>query len=223
MAPRWPHVEDEPDDIKRHATYLKEACNQIRAVARGKITQVPWKVVQGFVTSTIALAGKVLQQPALSDTLQYIQDIVRCTQNIQKDVRDIKNFKESYPTQTYVPNANETRGRPTYAQAAVRAQATQVPPPPTPYNGIPGNPQSTDIAAYRDRLVTVKLNDHGIAQSYRTQTASWIKRQVENAIHNTEAIKSVRIVAPHQLKSGDVQIVAASTAEALQLQRTSNG
>ncbi|CAK7212817.1 hypothetical protein SBRCBS47491_001593 [Sporothrix bragantina] len=39
----------------------------------------------------MALASKVLRQPALSEVLHHVKDAVQCTQNIQRDVMVIKN------------------------------------------------------------------------------------------------------------------------------------
>ena len=74
-----------------HATYLRELCNQLQAVDRGRQNQVPWNIIQAYVTSTIALIGKVLQQPAMGEILQHIQDAAKCTQNIQRDITALKS------------------------------------------------------------------------------------------------------------------------------------
>lgn len=73
------------------------------------------------------------------------------------------------------------------------------------------------VTAYKDRVVTVKLKDHGIAQRYRTNSAAWTRHQVETSIHDNAATKSVKVVAAYQLKSGDIQIFTSTTAEAIQL------
>ena len=72
MAPKWLQVNNGPEHINEHATYLREACNQLQAIDRGKQNQVPWNIVQPYIASTIALIGKVLQQPAMSEILQQI-------------------------------------------------------------------------------------------------------------------------------------------------------
>jgi hypothetical protein len=43
-----------------------------------------FNLVQQYLASTIALRGKVLRQPLVSEVLQQVQDTPRCTQNIQK-------------------------------------------------------------------------------------------------------------------------------------------
>jgi hypothetical protein len=219
MAPRWPQVNNGPEHINEHATYLREACNQLQAASEGRQNQVPWNIVQAYITSTVTLIGKVLQQPALSEILQYIQDTAKCTQNIQRDITVIKC---STGLSTNPPNTtNFSGGRPpstSWAQIAARAQTSQLPPPPAPQNTNTHSAQNT-VTAYRDRVVTVKLKDHGIAQRYRTQPATWVKNQVETAIHNNTATKSVKIVAAHQLKSGDIQIFTSSTTETTHLKQ----
>jgi hypothetical protein len=132
MAPKWPQVNNGPEHINEHATYLREACHQMQAVDRGKQNQVPWQIVQSYIASTIALVGKVLQQLAMSEILHHIQDAAKNTQNIQ---RDILVFKNSVGLSTAPPNtANFSRDRnaaSTWAQVAVHAKGSPpIPPPP---------------------------------------------------------------------------------------------
>ncbi|KAL3952772.1 hypothetical protein ACCO45_012715 [Purpureocillium lilacinum] len=77
------------------------------------------------------------------------------------------------------------------------------------------------ITAYKDRVVTVKLKGHGVAQRFRAHSAAWTRQQVESSIHDNRATKSVKVVAAHQLKSGDIQIFASTTAVAAQLKQNS--
>ena len=195
MAPRWPQVNNGPEHINEHATYLREACNQLQAVDRGRQNQVPWTTVQSYLTSTVALIGKVLRQPAMSDILQHIQDATKCTQNIQRDITVIKS---SVGLSTAPLNASNFNGaRPTAASwAQVAARGPLHLPPPGPQNTNATKDQST-VTAYKDRVVTVKLKDHGIAQRHRIHPAAWTRQQVETAISHHSATKSVKIVAAH--------------------------
>jgi len=76
--------------------------------------------------------------------------------------------------------------------------------------------QST-VTAYKDRAATVKLKDHGITQRLRTLSVVRLRQQVETSIRDNAATKLVKIVAAHQLKSGDIHIFTTSTAEAEKL------
>ncbi|KAL2369200.1 hypothetical protein RJ035_003801 [Blastomyces gilchristii] len=93
MAPKWPQVNNGPEHINEQAAYLREACHHLQAVDKGRQNQVPWNIVQQYLTSTIALVGKVLQQPPMSDILHQVRDAVKCTQNIQRDVSIIKKLQ----------------------------------------------------------------------------------------------------------------------------------
>jgi len=73
----------------------------------------------------------------------------------------------------------------------------------------------TTVTAYKDRAITVKLKDHGISQRFRALPAVRIRHQIEASIRDHAATKTVKIVAAHQLKSGDIQIFTSSTAEAM--------
>jgi hypothetical protein len=219
MAPRWPQVNNGPENINEHATYLKEACNQLQMVDRGRQNQVPWNIVQQYVSSTVTLIGKVLRQPAIGDILQHVQDAAKCTQNIQKDITIIKNSVGL--STTPINAANFSGGRvaaATWAQIAAQAKGAPAPPPPAP-QGRPNTKAYSTVTAYKDRVVIVKLKDYGIAQRYRTQPAIWIRQKVESSVRDNIATKLVKVVAAHQLKSGDIQIFTSTTAEATQLKQ----
>lgn len=65
----------------------------------------------------------------------------------------------------------------------------------------------------------MKLKDQGIAQRYRTHSAAWARQQVETSISGHAATKQVKVIAAHQLKSGEIQIFTSTTAEAAQLKQ----
>jgi hypothetical protein len=217
MAPKWPQVNIGPEHINEHATYLKEAYTQLQAVDRGRQNQVPWNTVQQYMTSTIALIGKVLRQPSMSDILQQVQDAAKCTQTIQKDVKIIKN---SVGLSTTPLVASNFSGRQTtaisWAQVAAQAKGSPPAPPPTQH-GTGTSRTSHTITTYTDRALTVKLKDHGIAHRHRTQSAAWTKQQVQNSVRDNLPTNPIKIVAAHHLKSGDIQIFTSTTAEATQL------
>jgi hypothetical protein len=162
MAPRWPQVNNGPENINEHAPYLKEACNQLHAVDRGRQNQVPWNIVQQYVASTVALIGKVLRQPAIDDILQHVQDAAKCTQNIQKDITIIKNSVGLSTTPINAANFSGRAATATWAQIAAQAKGAPAPPPPVP-QGQPATKAHSTVTAYKDRVVIVKLKDYGIA------------------------------------------------------------
>jgi hypothetical protein len=115
MAPRWPQVNNGPEHINEHAAYLKEAFNQLQAINGGRQNQVPWNIVQPYIESTIALIGKVLQQPDLSEILQQVQNAAKCAQSIQRDVTVIKSSVRLSATPLNVSNFSGGRAGTTWA------------------------------------------------------------------------------------------------------------
>ena len=217
MAPKWPQVNNGPEHINEHATYLREACNQLQATDKGRNNQLPWNVVQPYIASTIALIGKILQQPAMSEVLQQIQDTAKGIQNIQRDITIVKSSVGVSTNPLSAANFSGGRAAATsWAQVAAQANGFSLPPPPVPQSAHASKTPPT-VTAYKDRVVTVKLKDHGIIQRYRTHSAAWTRQQVETSIHANAASKLVKVVAAHQLKSGDIQVFTSTTTEATQL------
>ncbi|KAG9235720.1 hypothetical protein BJ875DRAFT_440095 [Amylocarpus encephaloides] len=63
MAPKWPQVNNGLEHINEHATYLREAFNQLQAVDKGRQNQVPWNIVQPYVALTITLINNYIVIP----------------------------------------------------------------------------------------------------------------------------------------------------------------
>ena len=221
MAPRWPQVNNGPEHINEHATYLREACNQLQAADKGRTNQIPWNIVQPYIASTIVLISKVLQQPSLNEILQQIQDTAKGIQNIQRDITVVKGSVGVSTTPLNAANFSGIRtAAASWAQVAAQAKGSTLPPPPPPLptqQGAHASMTQATVTAYKDRVVTVKLKDHGIVQRYRAQSAAQIRQQVQVSVRDNTATKQVKIIAAHQLKSGDIQIFASTIAEAAQL------
>ncbi|KAK1990051.1 hypothetical protein LX36DRAFT_553411, partial [Colletotrichum falcatum] len=150
--------------------------------------------VHQYVTSTIALIGKVLRQPAMGEILQHVQDAARCTQNMQRDIMIIKNSVGLSSTPIGAANFGGNRkATTTWAQVAVQAKGGPKLPPPAPQSTA--KTQST-VTSYKDRGITVGTS-----------------------IRNNSTTKQVNIITAHQLKSGDIQIFTSTTAEAAHLKQ----
>lgn len=220
MAPRWPEVNNGPEHINEHAAYLREAYINLQAVEKGRANQVPWSIIQAYIECTLAFIGKVLQQPSLGEILQQIQGATKDIQNIQRDVTVIKSFSGLGTTPSTAANFSGAKtGRATWAQVAARPTSTLLPPPPTQQGISMSKTPSTTLTAYKDRSVTVKIKDHGIAQRFRAHPVAWTRRQIQTSIHSYANTKSVKVIAAHQLKSGDIQIFTSTTTDAAQLKK----
>ena len=140
-----------PKHINEHATYLKEACNELQAVDRVRQNQVPWSIIQLYLTSIIALVGKVLRQPAMSEILQQIQDAARCTQSIQRDVTIIKTnvgLSNSAINASYFTGLKT--GTSTWAQIAARGTTgAAIPLRPPPPQNTPATSNQPTVTARR--------------------------------------------------------------------------
>lgn len=149
------------------------------------LKQVPWRVVQLYLTSTIALIGKVLRQPAMGEIVQHAQDAAKCTQNIQKDHTLIKNSVGLSTTPFNTANFSGRTATMTWAQVAAQAKGAITLTPPVPQGMSTTNAQST-VTAYKDRVVIVKLKDRGIAQRYRTHSPAWTKHNSRSCTAQTK-------------------------------------
>ena len=218
MAPRWPQVNNGPEHINEHATYLREACHQLQAADKGRANQIPWNIVQPYLASTLALIGKVLQQSSVGEVLHQIQGAAKDIQTIQRDLTIVKG---SVGLTTTPPNAANISGVKastiSWAQVAARAQGSTLPPPAPSQHGTHSSKSSETITAYKDRVVTIRLKVRSIVQQYRNHPATWTKHQVQTSIHENSSTKSTKIVAAYQLRSGDIQIYTSTTTEARQL------
>jgi hypothetical protein len=222
MAPRWPQVNNGPEHINEHATYLREACNQLQAADKGRTNQIPWHIVQAYIESTLALIGKVLQQPSVGEVLHHIQDAAKDIQTIQRDITAVKSSIGLGTTPLNEANFSGVKtARTSWAQVAAQAKGSTLPPPPpvSVQQGPHTTKTPTTVTAYRDRLVTVKLKDHGIVQRYRNHPVVWTRQQVQSSIRDNIPTRSIKLVAAHQLKSGDLQIFASTSAEVQQLKQ----
>ena len=222
MAPRWPQVNNGPEHINEHATYLREACNQLQAADKGRNNQIPWNIVQPYLESTLTLIGKVLQQPSVGEVLHHIQDAAKDIQPIQRDITVVKGSIGLGTTALHAANFSGVKAaRTSWAQVAAKAQGTTLPPPPPGpvQHGLYTTKSTTTVTAYRDRLLTVKLKDYGIVQRYRNHPVAWTRQQVQNSIRDNVPTNSVKVVAAHQLKSGDLQVFTSTSAEIQQLKQ----
>ena len=162
IAPKWPQVNNGPEHINEHTTYLREACNQLQAVDRGRQNQVPWNIVQPYIASTITLISKVLQQPAISEILHHIQDAAKYTQSIQRDITVIKTSVGLNATPLNASNFSRGRAAAmTWAQVAAQAKGSPPLPPPVS-RGMHATEAQSTVTVYKDRAITVKLKDHRV-------------------------------------------------------------
>ena len=218
MAPRWPQVNNAPEHINEHAIYLREVWYQLQAADKGRANQIPWNVVQPYLASTIALIGKVLQQPSVGEVLHRIQDAAKDIQTIQRDISTVKGSIGLGTTPLNTANFSGIKATAaSWAQVAAQAKGSTPLPPAPLQHGTSTSKTPAMITAYKDRVVTVKLKEGSMVQRYRNHPVTWTRQQVQTSIRENGPTKSIKVVAAYQLKSGDIQIYTSTTAEAEQL------
>ncbi|KIW09775.1 hypothetical protein PV08_11875 [Exophiala spinifera] len=206
MAPRWPQVNNGPEHINEHATYLREVCNQLQAADRGRTNQIPWHIVQAYLESTLALIGKVLQRPSVGEVFHHIQDAANDIQTIR---RDVTAAKSSIGLSTTPLNASYFSGVRTHGHRGPKSQHKAKAP----------RYHHHHHHQHQDRVVTVKLQNYRIVQRFRNYPVTWTKQKVQTSIRDNTLTKAIKLVAAHQLKSGDLQIFTSTSGEAQQLKQ----
>ncbi|OAT08036.1 hypothetical protein BDBG_16947 [Blastomyces gilchristii SLH14081] len=135
-----------------------------QAVDKGRQNQVSWNIVQKYLKFTIALVGKVLQQPPMSDILHHVQNAVKYMQNIQRDISIIKNSVGLSATPPNATNFSEGKATMSWAQVA-RGRDNAILPTPAA-QGMSTTKAKPTVTAYRDRAIIVKLKDHRTVQRF---------------------------------------------------------
>ena len=64
----------------------------------------------------------------------------------------------------------------------------------------------------------MKLLDHGLAQHFRQLSPTQLKNKVNGVLQEDPKVRNIKVVAAHQLKSGDVTVITDSLDTATELQ-----
>ncbi|OQV10767.1 hypothetical protein CLAIMM_14710 [Cladophialophora immunda] len=161
--------------------------------------------------------GSQHTQPSVGEVLHRIQDAAKDIQTIQRDITVVKGSIGLGTVLLNTANFSGVKATSTSsAQVAAQGKGATLPPPPA-QEYTHGSKATTAVTAYKDRVVTVKLKDHGIIQRYRNHSAAWPRQQIQTAIRENSATKDVKVVAAHQLKSSDIQVFTSTNTEPEQL------
>jgi hypothetical protein len=222
MGPVWPRLGSEPNNIKEHATFLHEACAQLKAV-RGTHTTIPSSTVEPIIDSVLHFVAKITQhledQPDTRLAAQ-IRDIFKDQLKEQREaqIKEHEALKSAIKTAT-APLQGVVGATSQVASWAQIAAATGPPPGQvTPPSTVPSSGNSSTLTAYKGREVIVKLLDHGLAQRLRQLSPAQLKNKVNNILQETPNVKDIKVLGAHQLKSGDVTVITESLENATELQ-----
>ena len=218
MGTNWPSLGTEPDNLKEHVTYLHEDCAHLHAV-KGSYTAIPTTTIDPIINSTLRLLSKVTrhldEQPDTRLATQ-IHDLFKEQRDVQR--KDHEAIKAAIKAATVPSQATTPAGARVASWAQVAATAGPPPGHVTPPHTILSPSTSSTLTAYKGREVIVKLLDHGIAQHFRQLSPTQLKNKVNRILQEDPKVKNVKIVAAHQLKSGDVTVITDSLNTATELQ-----
>jgi hypothetical protein len=186
-----------------HATNVREARNTPQAIDKGRANQIPWKIVQPHLISTLALIGKVLQQPSLNEVLWQIHGTAKNIQKIQKDTTVVET---SVGLRTAAPNAtdfgSDRAPSTTSAQVATRTTTTLLPPP--------------SCAASRRRVQAINVSDSlqrslGCCQTQKPRYRS-VTPNPSSRLHEVTGTKRQSTAAPPPNQSRSSQHISLGLA-----------
>ncbi|MCJ1472222.1 hypothetical protein MMC13_000869 [Lambiella insularis] len=221
MGPAWPRIGSDPNNIKEHAALLHDAYAQLRAV-RGTYT-IPATNIDPIIQSTLHLLSKVthhLEEQRDTRLATQIQDFLKEQLKEQRDaqIKEHEVIKDAIKTVTAPLQAPPPDGSRLASWAQVAAAAGPSPGHVTPPHTVLSSSNPSTLTAYKGREVVVKLLDLGLAQRFRQLSPSQLKTKVNNILQETFMVKDIKIVAAHQLKSGDVTVITDSLDNVTELQ-----
>ncbi|OAP54036.1 hypothetical protein AYL99_11796 [Fonsecaea erecta] len=218
MAANWPSSGADPPNLKEHVTFLHEACTQLQAV-QGCYTAIPTAVIGPIIDSTVNLLSKVtchLDEQPETQTATQTHHLFKEQRGAQlKDHEAIKTASEAATASSWVTTPAGTR---VASCAQMAATAGLTPDDLTPQRPVlSSSPSSTPIVDKGNQVI-VKLYDVGLAQRLREYSATQLKDGLNDLLQEDPKEKNVKIVAAHQLRSGDIEVIADSLSTAVELQ-----
>lgn len=217
----WPTVGVKPLNCTEHAIQLIDDARKLLAHAQDLTTarkQVPWNIIEPFITSVQELAGKTKDQPSIKEVMTEIAAIKAFNKSIDDKVTVVKNTINGNPTRF----SKEPAVVPQYSllNSWAKIAASRTGPTPstiTVPSSTPGQPgRQIEVSLQKDCEITVKLSETAMIQHWRGQSSDSMVSRVNNALANAhdQNIAALKICSAKQLKSGNILIYAANAKEA---------
>lgn len=199
---KWPQLGVQPQNLNEHATQLIAEATALLALEKGQRQKLPDQIFESFINSVLTYARKTREQPSSHEILDKLNQLHHLTKStLTEDITLIKNAVSHTAIQ---PSARI----PTWAEK-VRSGG---PPshPPTPPTSL------STTASSKEREVIVKLDSPESAALLRQKTPEELRRTINEALQQQwpNSNQTTQIVAARQLKSGDIAIHTANTADA---------
>ncbi|GFG19796.1 hypothetical protein IFM5058_10320 [Aspergillus udagawae] len=204
----WPVLGIQPLNHLEHATQIIAEATALLELNSTKRAKLPAQSLEAFLNSVITLAKKTREQPSAQEILGKLNSL----QPIAEDITLIKN----------VVNNVLASPAPIPPNAATRiASWADVVRSGTPSYPSTPNSRASTTASVKDRETVVKLNANSAAV-LRKISPEDLRKRVNNALGSWINLlgKAPCVIAAKQLKSGDVVLHTATTAEADTLKST---
>ncbi|KAL2836692.1 hypothetical protein BJX68DRAFT_250455 [Aspergillus pseudodeflectus] len=197
----WPVLGIQPLNHLEHATQIIAEATALLELDSTKRAKLPAQSLEAFLNSVITLAKKTREQPSGQEILGKLNSL----QPIIEDITLIKNAVNNViasPT----PLAPNAAARITTWADVVRSGTPSYPSTP--------NSRASTAASVKDRETIVKL-DANAAAILRKISPEEIRKRVNDALGSRISLLGTapRVIAAKQLKSGDVVLHTATTAE----------
>ncbi|KAF9890049.1 hypothetical protein FE257_006729 [Aspergillus nanangensis] len=204
----WPVLGIQPLNHLEHATQIIAEATALLELENTKRAKLPAPSLDAFLNSVITLAKKTRQQPSGQEILGKLNSLQPIVEDITLIKNAVNNALASPPPIT--PNVT--------TRIASWADVVRLGTP--SYPSIPNSRVST-TASVKDRETIVKLDANAAAVLHRISSEG-LRKRVNDALGSQINLlgKPPQVIAAKQLKSGDIVLHTATTAEADTLKAT---
>lgn len=201
-------VGDPAPNHREHATQIIAEATALLELDNAKHVKLPAQSLEAFLNSMITLAKRTRGQPSGQEILGKLNNL----QPIVEDITLIKNAVSNVLASP-APIAPNTATQIASWADIVRSGTPSYPSTP--------NSRASTIASVKDRETMVKL-DTNAAAIIRKIPPEDIHKRVNDALGSRMNLlgKAPQVIAAKQLKSGDIVLHTATTAEADTLKST---
>jgi hypothetical protein len=198
----------QPLNHLEHATEIIAEATALLELDNNKRSKLPAQPFEAFLNSVISFARKARDQPSG-------QEILGKLDNLQPIVEEITLIKNAVNSVLAPANPNLSNAAPRIASWADVVRSGTPSYPSTP------NSRASTTTSVKDRETIVRL-EPSAAAVLRTVSPEDIRKRVNDALEARVNLpgKTPQVIAAEQLKSGDVMLHTATTAEADTLKNT---
>jgi hypothetical protein len=214
VRPAWPKLGIIPDSHYEHATQIiadsTKLIGEDATTHEGPKRSVPLHVLLPYVRSCLEFAKKAREQPSMKEMMVAMQTMQADLSATKSSISVIKNTIDTIsvdpPSSGSSPTSRKTYRDVVATWATLASQQAGSPLP----GSVPSSTQSL-LSQDKDREILIKLHDPDKASELRSQRPAELKEHINTAISNSSNphVRTIRVIAAKQLKSGDISTHAA--------------